>query len=82
MIDGQPEPPLTEPVPCPCLFVTGGAFEISDGSIRLVAWVEMPNLGGEMRERRIVARLAMSQATGLDVLAALSDILAKRAGAH
>lgn len=80
--DAQNSPPLTEPVTCPCLFITGGAFEVSEGSIRLVAWVEMPDLGGEMRERRIVARLAMTKITGHDVLAALSEALAKRAGTH
>jgi hypothetical protein len=80
MIDGaeEQETPLTEPVTCSCLFITGGAFEVSDGSIRLVAWVEMPSLNGQKRERRIVARLAMSDITGGDLNASLSEILARR----
>lgn len=78
MSEEEPDPPLTEPTICPCLFITGGAFEISEGSIRLVAWVEMPDLGGQTRERRIVARIAMTKLTGGDLNASLSEILARR----
>ncbi len=78
MSDEAGDPPLTEPVTCPCLFITGGAFEVSEGSIRLVAWVEMPHLGGETRERRIVTRIAMTKVTGGDLNASLSAILARR----
>jgi hypothetical protein len=63
---------------CIAACFAGGAFEISEGSLRLVAWVEVPNLGGETRERRIVARLAMPRITGDDVLTALSQVLALR----
>jgi hypothetical protein len=54
---------LTEPVIVPCLFVTGWGIEIADGSVRIIGWVDLPYLGGQTRERRIVARFAMSDGT-------------------
>lgn len=73
--NGAAEPALTEPVKRDCLFVTGGAFEVAQGTIRLVMWSEMPDLGGESRERRIVARVAMAKRTAREVCALLSDAL-------
>jgi len=54
--------PLTEPEIVPCLFVTGAAVDTSTGCVRLVAWNHVPSIGGEMEERRIVTRVAMSEA--------------------
>lgn len=54
--------PLTEPEIVPCLFVTGAAVDTTAGCIRLIAWNHVPSLGGEMEERRIVTRVAMSEA--------------------
>lgn len=53
------EPPLSEPLVVPCLFITGMAIEPSDYVIRLVGWVQLPMLGGEADERRIVIRFVM-----------------------
>lgn len=56
----EPEqPPLTEPVIVPCLFITGGAIETSHDLVRFVGWVAIPELGGETAERRIAVRFAM-----------------------
>ena len=52
-------PPLTEPEIVPCLFITGGAIEAGESTLRLVGWVQLPALGGETEERRIQVRLAM-----------------------
>lgn len=57
------EPPLTEPKLMPSLFVNGFSLEVTSGVVHLVAWVKIPDLGGEEEERRIVARLDMPTAT-------------------
>lgn len=54
------EPPLTEPLIVPCLFVTGAAIERTQHVVRLVGWLTTLDLGGEAQERRIVARCAMA----------------------
>lgn len=74
-LDGKGEPPMTEPVIRECLFITGGAVEVAEGTVRLIFWVEAPNMGGEMRERRIVARLAMGKRTARNVYGSLEDML-------
>jgi hypothetical protein len=74
-LDGTEEAPMTEPVIVPCLFITGMAFEVSHGSVRIVAWCEMPDLGGEMRERRVVARLAMAKRSARHMHALLDEML-------
>lgn len=66
--------PLTEPEIVPCLFVTGNAVDTSTGCIRLIAWSHMPALGGEMEERRIVARIAMSEAIAHELYSQLHNI--------
>jgi hypothetical protein len=65
MAERSDEPPLTEPVIVPCLYVTGFAVEASEaGAVRLVGTVALPRIGGEMDERRIVVRCAMTTAVG------------------
>lgn len=59
MASHAPDPPLTEPRVVDCLFVTGTAIEISPHTVRIIGWVQLPMLGGEMDERRIVVRFAM-----------------------
>ena len=60
MIDGT-NIPLTEPVIIPCVFVSAVSVLASDGIFRFVGWVEMPPLGGEVEERRIVVRFVMTR---------------------
>lgn len=54
------EPVLTEPVIIPCVYLTGAAVEVSRHSVRLIGWVDLPDLGGETTERRIQVRAAMT----------------------
>lgn len=73
MATHAPEPPLTEPLIVPCLFVTGAAIERTAHVIRIIGWTATPSLGGEMEERRIVVRFAIP----LDAARWLRDQLAK-----
>lgn len=73
MAEHAPQPPLTESVPVPCLFVTGLALEFTRHTVRVIGWVQLPNLGGEMDERRIVTRFVMP----LDVARQLRDDMNK-----
>lgn len=59
----------TEPVPVPDAFVTGTDAERLDGTIRVMAWV---NIG---KERRIVGRWVMSGNTARDLVAGLRSLL-------
>lgn len=65
--DGDNEPSLTEPVAIPDTFLTGAYVEVGDDFVRIVAWSQLPQLGGEMNERRIVARIVMPKAVGRDI---------------
>jgi len=60
MTDGS-NIPLTEPVIVPCIFVSGVTVVISDGIVRFIGWAEMPSIGGEVEERRIVVRFVMTR---------------------
>lgn len=72
LMDAEATGVLTEPIPVPCLFVTGWDIETSrDGSVRLIGWVDLPYLGGQTRERRIVARYAMSDSIAREMMAKL-----------
>jgi hypothetical protein len=62
---------LTEPVIIPCVLISGGTFEFSDGVIRFIGWVDVPYIGGQTRERRICVRFAMSEVTGRVIQSAL-----------
>lgn len=59
MAELAPEASLTEPEIITCNFVTGWAVESSQHHVRLIAWSDLPHLGGEMDERRIVIRCGM-----------------------
>lgn len=52
-------PKLTEPAPVADVFVTGAAVESSKHVIRIVGWVELPFLSGEVEERRIIVRFVL-----------------------
>lgn len=69
------EPPLTEPLLIPCLFVTGIGLELTEGVVRIVGWVQMPDLGGEAIERRIVIRMALPVGAARPVPAALRKLI-------
>lgn len=64
---------LTEPVIIPCIFITGGSWEISQGSVRLVGWTEMPDLGDLQKEKRISVRIAMTRRTAREIAGPLLD---------
>lgn len=78
MAERADDPPLTEPMIVPCLYVTGWAVEASEaGAVRLVGFVQMPRIGGEMDERRIVVRCAMTTPVGREMLATLRDAITR-----
>jgi len=77
--DGRLLIPLTEPIIRPCVFITGWGVEISD-SVRLIGWCELPDLGGETRERRIEIRAAMTNPVGRELERKLNRLLTK--GGH
>jgi hypothetical protein len=70
-------PPLTEPEIVQCLYVTGIGIEIADSVVRFVGWVSLPTLGGEMDERRIVMRCAMSNTQARNFSAVLKKGLTR-----
>lgn len=80
MTDGEDhEPPLNEPVIIPCVYASGFEVQPEDGIIRLVAFVRLPDFGGETTERRIVARAVMTTETAIALNASLqSHIRASR----
>jgi hypothetical protein len=53
--------PFSEPVPIPCLFVSGTACEFLAGFTRIVAWVSLPALPAEPHERRIIGRWVLPE---------------------
>jgi mono/diheme cytochrome c family protein len=59
--DGEDKAPLTEPVTIQCIFVSGVDIVLSGPIARFVGWAEMPAIGGETEERRIVVRFVMSR---------------------
>lgn len=71
---------LTEPEIIPCLYITGMAIEIADSAVRLVGWVNLPTLGGQIEERRIVMRCAMSNSQARNFATVLKAGLAR--GGH
>lgn len=54
-----PDPPLTEHVQVPCLFLNGISIETTRFVARFVGWVSLPNLGDGMDERRIAVRYVL-----------------------
>jgi hypothetical protein len=74
MAEYIPEPPLTEPLIVSCVYITGAAVEAAKHVVRVVGWVQLPQLGGEMDERRISVRFAMP----IDAARALRDDLNKK----
>lgn len=60
IVEPETTAPLTEPIIVPDVFVTGFGLEMADSHVRLVCWVDLPPLSGQTEERRICARLAMT----------------------
>lgn len=53
-------PRMTEPVVVPCHFLTGLDAQVIEGDlIRVTGWVDLPIVGYDGPERRIVARVVM-----------------------
>ncbi|WP_119270883.1 hypothetical protein [Taklimakanibacter deserti] len=78
--DGMEHGVLTEPTPIPCLLVSGWDIEIIGGTVRLIGWVELPYIGGQTKERRIIARHAMTDEAGRLLMSRLRKKLAR--GGH
>ena len=74
MADG--ETPLNEPVVITCVYITGAAVEATPNILRLVGWVELPELtGSEMIERRVAVRFAMPISAANKLQKDLHDVL-------
>jgi hypothetical protein len=72
------EMPLTEPEIIRCLMVNGTAIEADACVVRLTSWVQVND--ADMRERRIISRIAMSSTEARRLAAALRTALAR--GGH
>lgn len=72
--------PMTEPIVVPCLHLTGMGIEFSPTGVRFVGWVNLPDLGGETRERRIAIRFATSDGMARELEVMLHKGLAR--GGH
>jgi hypothetical protein len=77
MAQKEPErAPLTEPVVRDCLFCTGFEIEtLSYGVVRFVGWVDVPALGYDQPERRVIARLVMPSKLARDLVKRLQRAL-------
>lgn len=71
--------PLTEPEIIPCLFLRGTAVEAADGVVRITGWVQASSCG-DMPERRVVTRIALSDNQARHLTAALRAALSR--GGH
>jgi hypothetical protein len=77
----EESPAIAEPVVVPSVFITGGIIEVTDSCVRFVGWEQLPDLNnGEMVERRISARLVMSNEVARDLVANWRNALTK--GGH
>lgn len=64
--------PFTEPTEIACVYVSGAAIEVSRHTVQVIAWTDIPKLGGgEPDERRIILRFVMP----IDAGAKLGDDL-------
>jgi hypothetical protein len=77
--EAQELPPTTEPAIVNSVFITGMAVEVADTSVRTVGWEQTTDFGGgEMAERRIVIRVAMSDDTAQSDPVATLRIIARQ----
>jgi hypothetical protein len=58
---------LTEPEIVQCLYLTGMGVEISESVVRFVGWTQLPAMGSDHEERRVVVRFAMSNTQARDL---------------
>jgi hypothetical protein len=69
---------ITEPVIVKSAFITGGAFEITESTVRWIGWEEIPRVDGdEMAERRIMARVVMTNNTAREFCTLLRKALTR-----
>lgn len=52
-------PQMTEPKIVSCLFMTGYDIEVTDSFVRIVGWVDLPVVGHDQPERRVIMRAVM-----------------------
>lgn len=69
--------PLTEPTIVTSSFCTGTAVEARDTYVRIVGWEQLPDLGGEMQERRISCRTTLPTAVARELIRQLQRAVAK-----
>jgi hypothetical protein len=65
-----------------CVYITGLNVEADDYVVRLTGWSHMPDPGGEMAERGIVIRVALSATAARDLRRKLNDRLRETQQAH
>lgn len=76
MANGAHQPPLTEPVIVPCLFCTGMEVEVTADFVRIVGYVELPALGMDQPERRIISRVVMPNEIARELIRDMRKALA------
>lgn len=67
----------TEPTVIPCLFCTGTEVQVSAHFARIVGWVDLPVVGSDTPEQRIIARLVMPELTFRELVASGQKALGK-----
>lgn len=68
-------PPLSEPEIVNCLFMTGINVQSGDGFVRVVGWVDLPMIGHNDAEHRIVGRFVMPTESARTLLRELRKAL-------
>jgi hypothetical protein len=77
-MDHTNEPPLTEPLIVPALFISGMIVDAGLDVVRLVGWETTPF--GNPSERRIVVRVAMTVEAARELHAGLGEVLGRLDG--
>jgi hypothetical protein len=72
------EPPLSEPVIVPDLFVSGVHVTPEPSCVRFVGWATTGDAEGEIPERQIVVRFSMSEAASRKLRRDLSSAYAEQ----
>lgn len=71
------KPRFSEPTVFSSLFLTGFELEVADGFVRIVGWEELPLVGYDGPERRIIVRLVMSHESARELIRELVATLGR-----
>lgn len=71
------KPRFSEPTVFSSLFMTGFEVEVTHGFVRIVGWEELPLVGYDGPERRIIARIVMSNEAARDLIRELVETLGR-----